>query len=128
MVGDILGGVPKPLSAAAKSHPFLRIAAAAPAPGKLRVVENSGICGKFTQLPIKLRSLSETHCYRDNPRRLSGLRLWRSDGHEKYLVRSRSPIFHHKTYVLTISLQGFGSLQLEKTRIPRLFPSGLTEE
>jgi len=46
VVDGVPGGVP---AAAAKSPQFLRIAAATPLPGKLRVVENSGICGKFSQ-------------------------------------------------------------------------------
>jgi hypothetical protein len=66
----------------------------------------------------KLLSLSETHCSRDNPRRLSGLGLWRSDGHRKYLVRSRSPIFHKKVYILMTSLPRFWFFKFAAPRKP----------
>lgn len=73
VVDGVLGGVK---SSAAKSPQLLQTATLpAPAPGKLRVVENSGICGTFTRL-LKASVCLMTHYFRDNPRCLSSLGLW----------------------------------------------------
>lgn len=45
VVGGLLGGVPTPSPAAAKRPQSLQTTVTTP--GKLRLVENSGICGKF---------------------------------------------------------------------------------
>ena len=89
IVGGLLGGVPTPSPPTANRPQSLQTTATTP--GKLRVVENSGICGKFIYLLKALVGSLQYLCYfRDNPWGFSSLRLWRFDGHRKYLVRSQS--------------------------------------
>jgi hypothetical protein len=90
-------------------------------PGKLRVVENSGICGRlvhFSKLPFVADNTFVYH-FRDNSWRISSLRLWRSNSHRKYLVCAPSIVLTN-AYTLTISFKGFGFLQPGTTRIQHL--------
>jgi len=106
LLGGLLGGVPTPSPSTVKRPQSLQTTATTP--GKVHVVENSGIHGKFICLLKALVCCLQYTCYfRDNPRCLSSLGSWRSDSHRKYLVRSRYLIFHKKMYILTISLPRF---------------------
>lgn len=48
IVDGVLGGVPTTIPETFKKSNILHLSTAATTPGKLRVVENSGVCGLFT--------------------------------------------------------------------------------
>jgi len=95
VVDGVIGGVPSANSVnfLLETQSSTNAQAVTTTPGKLRVVENSGICGKSYEFSVNVYlHILTYYLNRNNSRCQSGIRLRRSHSHGQYMVWSNSSV------------------------------------